>query len=115
MTLTDATGHRVSGATRAALRTSSRRRANCCAWSTTRSAASSARSTPAPSMTMAHVLKAWLHLLGTEPGGLARRERVPALLPHALDADERERGHLDAAQRAGRGSLAGGRRCASKT
>ncbi len=49
----------------------------------------------APAMTMAHVLKAWLHLLGTEPAALpvARQclERA-----NRLEANERERGHLEA-------------------
>ena len=49
----------------------------------------------APQMVMAHALKAYLHLLGTEPAGLpvARAcHEAAARLP----ADERERGHLDA-------------------
>lgn len=51
-----------------------------------------------PAMTMAHVLKAWLHLLGTEPDGLpVARDclRTAAALP----ANERERGHLRAITR----------------
>jgi tetratricopeptide (TPR) repeat protein len=50
-----------------------------------------------PQMTMAHVLKAWLHLLGTEPGALAvARAALDAAT--ALPADERERRHVAAAQ-----------------
>lgn len=48
-----------------------------------------------PAMTMAHVLKAWLHLLGTEPAGLpVARDclRAAGVLP----ANARERGHLQA-------------------
>jgi tetratricopeptide (TPR) repeat protein len=48
-----------------------------------------------PGMTMAHVLKAWLHLLGTEPAGLpvARDSLCTA---QGLPANARERGHLRA-------------------
>src|SRR5690606_28029896 len=48
-----------------------------------------------PGMTMAHALRAWLHLLGTEPDGLAVARqclRAAASLP----ANARERGHLQA-------------------
>lgn len=49
-----------------------------------------------PSMPMAHALNAWLHLLGTEPGGLpVARGSLQAAA--ALSADDRERGHLRAA------------------
>jgi len=47
----------------------------------------------APSMTMAHVLVAWLNLLGTEPGGLAPA-RAALEAARALPADERESMHL---------------------
>ncbi len=48
-----------------------------------------------PGMTMAHVLKAWLHLLGTEPGGLpVARQCLQAA--SRLQANARERGHLEA-------------------
>ena len=50
-----------------------------------------------PGMAMAHALKAWLHLLGTEPSGkavaLACCEAAAT-----LEADERERAHIDAAR-----------------
>jgi hypothetical protein len=48
-----------------------------------------------PDFVMAHVLKAWLHLLGTEPEGVAvaRACHTAAL---ALPADQRERGHIAA-------------------
>jgi hypothetical protein len=50
-----------------------------------------------PSMTMAHVLTAWLYLLGTEPAGLAVAREACALAA-ALPANERERMHLAAAR-----------------
>ena len=50
-----------------------------------------------PQMTMAHVLKAWLHLLGTEPSAVA--VAVTCLdTADRLDADERERAHIAAAR-----------------
>jgi tetratricopeptide (TPR) repeat protein len=50
-----------------------------------------------PAMVMAHALKAWLHLLGTEPSGLAAaRECLHAA--EASGANDRERGHLRAIQ-----------------
>jgi tetratricopeptide (TPR) repeat protein len=51
----------------------------------------------APGMTMAHLLKAWLHLLGTEPGGVAVA-RQACDDAAALPANERERMHLQAAR-----------------
>jgi len=49
----------------------------------------------APGMTMAHALRAWLHLLGTEPEGIpvARQCLRDA---EGLPANPRERGHLQA-------------------
>lgn len=49
-----------------------------------------------PGMTMAHLLQAWLHLLGTEPGGIAVA-RAACAAAGALPANERERLHLQAA------------------
>jgi hypothetical protein len=49
----------------------------------------------APDMVMAHALKAWLHLLGTEPAGLPVA-RACYQTGVALPANERERGHLQA-------------------
>jgi tetratricopeptide (TPR) repeat protein len=62
-----------------------------------------------PSMTMAHALKAWLHLLGTEPDGLpVARECLQAA--RALPATNRERGHLEAIRLVSEGHWrAGGR------
>lgn len=50
-----------------------------------------------PGMTMAYLLKAWLYLLGTEPGGLAVA-RAACDAAQALPANERERMHLRAAR-----------------
>jgi tetratricopeptide (TPR) repeat protein len=51
----------------------------------------------APGMTMAHVFKAWLNLLGTEPAGLPVA-RAACDAGAALPANERERLHLRAAR-----------------
>jgi tetratricopeptide (TPR) repeat protein len=62
----------------------------------------------APTMVMAHALKGYLHLLGTEPAGLAVAQACyEAAAP--LPADERERGHLEAVRllAAGRWRAAG--------
>jgi len=48
-----------------------------------------------PAMPMAHALHAWLHLLGTEPGGVPVA-RASLRTARALPADDRERGHLQA-------------------
>jgi hypothetical protein len=49
----------------------------------------------APAMTMAHALKAWLHLLGTEAAALpVARQSLQAAT--GLPANDRERGHLRA-------------------
>jgi hypothetical protein len=49
----------------------------------------------APDFVMAHALKAWLHLLGTEPGGLpVARESLE--IAEQLPATTREKGHLAA-------------------
>jgi tetratricopeptide (TPR) repeat protein len=50
-----------------------------------------------PAMTMAHVFKAWLHLLGTEPSGLLVAQAACEAAAR-LPANERERRHLRAAQ-----------------
>lgn len=49
----------------------------------------------APAMCMAHVLKGWLYLLGTEPKGIAVA-RACAASAAPLAATERERRHVDA-------------------
>jgi tetratricopeptide (TPR) repeat protein len=50
----------------------------------------------APGMTMAHLFKAWLHLLGTEPGGTPVALEACAAASR-LPANEREQLHLQAA------------------
>jgi len=51
-----------------------------------------------PTMVIAHALRAWLHLLGTEPGGLpVARESLRTALQ--LPANRRETGHLQAISR----------------
>lgn len=49
----------------------------------------------APGFAMAHAMKAWLNLMGTEPSGLAPA-REAAAAAAALAATERERGHVAA-------------------
>src|SRR5258706_2359116 len=48
-----------------------------------------------PRMPMAYALKAWLHLLGTEPAGVAVA-RAALRAAHGLPANPREKGHLRA-------------------
>lgn len=50
-----------------------------------------------PELTMAHLLKAWLHLLGTEPGGIAVA-RAACDAAERLPANLREQMHLQAAR-----------------
>ncbi|MCO6418784.1 tetratricopeptide repeat protein [Siccirubricoccus sp. KC 17139] len=51
-----------------------------------------------PGFVMAHALRAWLHLVGTEPGGLPVAREALAAAQH-LPATARERGHLAAIER----------------
>src|SRR4029453_278207 len=71
MSLTDATGHRLSGATPTSLAhfEQAARELLCLVDDPVGSIDRAIEASP--DMTMAHLLKAWLHLLGTEPGGLA--------------------------------------------
>lgn len=55
-----------------------------------------------PAMTMAHVLRAWLNLLGTEPAGWAAARQACAQAA-GLPATEREALHLQAAERLAHG------------
>ncbi len=49
-----------------------------------------------PGLVMGHVLRAWLHLVGTEPGGLPVA-RASITAARALPANDRERRHVAAA------------------
>jgi tetratricopeptide (TPR) repeat protein len=97
MNLIDSTGHRVSGATPDSLQAyeQAARELLCMVDDP---AASVARALAAsPEMTMAHVLQAWLHLLGTEPEGLVVA-KAACDAAAALPADDREQRHLAAAR-----------------
>jgi len=97
MNLIDACGHRVSGATPDSL-VLYEQAANELLCLVDDPVATVDRALAAsPEMTMAHLLKAWLHLLGTEPAGVAVAAGCCAAAA-ALPADERERAHLAAAQ-----------------
>ena len=103
MSLTDATGHRLSGANPSGLAHFEQAAHELLCLVDDPVGSIDRAIEASPGMTMAHLLKAWLHLLGTEPGGLVVAKACLAAAA-ALDADERERGHLDAAK-----ALAAGR------
>jgi hypothetical protein len=98
MTTRDSAGYGVSGATHASLAAfeHASHELRCYIGDPVASIERAIEASPA--MTMAHALKAWLYLLGTEPAGL---EVARACLRTAggLPANERERGHLEAARR----------------
>jgi tetratricopeptide (TPR) repeat protein len=92
----DATGHALTGATAAALDAfeQAAHEMRCLAGDPAGSIERALQA--APGMPMAHALKAWLYLLGTEPEGLpVARAAVEA--GSALQGNERERAHLHAA------------------
>jgi tetratricopeptide (TPR) repeat protein len=97
MNLIDATGHRVSGANAASLDAYEQAARELLCMVDDPVASVDRALAASPEMTMAHVLRAWLHLLGTEPAGLpvARASLAAAA---ALPADDRERRHIGAAQ-----------------
>jgi hypothetical protein len=97
MTLTDATGHRVSGATPAGLSLYEQASKELLCMVDDPVATVDRAVADAPEMTMAHVLKAWLHLLGTEPSARAVARRCCDAAGR-LAADEREGAHLAAAR-----------------
>ena len=103
MNLIDATGHRVSGATPSSLEAYEQAARELLCMVDDPVASIDRALAASPEMTMAHVLRAWLHLLGTEPDGIAVAQAACAAAA-ALPADEREQGHLVAAQ-----ALANGR------
>ena len=96
MSLNDALGHHVSGATPASLEAyeQAARELLCLVddplGSIDRALAA------APEMTMAHVLRAWMYLLGTESASLPAACAALAAAA-ALPADARERRHIAAA------------------
>ena len=94
-TLADSLGHAVSGATRQGLDTleTALHEMRCLVGDPVASVQHAIDA--APDMTLAHLVNAYLHLLGTEPAGreVARASHRAAL---ALPADERERGHREA-------------------
>jgi hypothetical protein len=108
MTIKDHHGHALSGATTGAVEAFERACAQLRCYVGDPVASVDEALAAAPRLTMAHALKAWLHLLGTEPAGLpVARDCLAAA--EALPADERERGHLAAigAVLQGRWRLAG--------
>jgi hypothetical protein len=97
MNMIDATGHRVSGADARGLALFEQASRELLCLVDDPVASVDAAIAASPDMTMAHVLKAWLHLLGTEPAAVA--VAVGCLdAADALDADERERAHIAAAR-----------------
>ena len=70
MTVTDIRDHRLSGATRAALAAYEDGLRQLSLYAGDPVAAADAALAESPEFVMAHALKAWLHLLGTEPAGV---------------------------------------------
>ena len=104
MTLLDQHGHRVSGANARSLDAFEQAQRELRCFIDDPVASVDRAIAESPDMPMAHVLKAWLHLLGTEPAGRAVADecnRAAAALP----ADERERAHLAASQALAAGRL----------
>jgi len=95
-TLIDATGHAVSGATPEGLSLFEQASRELLCLVDDPLATVQRALQAAPEMTMAHVLVAWLHLLGTEPSGNAVAAAA-CEAARALPADARERAHIDAA------------------
>ena len=103
MNTIDASGHRVSGANAESLAAFEQGARELLCMVDDPLASVERALAASPEMPMAHVLKAWLHLLGTEPEALAvARDSCAAAA--ALPADDRERRHVEAAS-----ALAAGR------
>src|SRR5262245_1993203 len=95
MPIRDAGGHALSGANARSLEHYERSLHQLrCYFGDPVAAVDSALS-ESPDFTMAHVLKAWLHLLGTEPEGLPVAAACHAAASR-LPLNDRERGHLTA-------------------
>jgi hypothetical protein len=97
MTVTDANGLALSGANERSLAHYEQALALLRCYVGDPVAAVDAAIAESPGFTMAHLLRGWLHLLGTEPDALpVARAAAGAAAP--LPANERERGHLAAVQ-----------------
>ncbi|RDE49428.1 MAG: tetratricopeptide repeat protein [Candidatus Accumulibacter meliphilus] len=103
MKMIDSTGHRVSGANAKSLQMYEQAARELLCMVDDPVASVEAAIAASPEMTMGHVLNAWLNLLGTEPSGIAPAH-ASLDVAERLDADERERAHIDAAR-----ALANGR------
>lgn len=97
MNMIDSTGHQVSGATPDGLAAyeQAARELLCLVDDPAASVARAIESSP--EMPMAYALQAWLHLLGTEPEGIAVA-RAACEAATALPANDREQRHLAAAR-----------------
>ena len=95
MTVSDSLGHLLSGASPTARDRYETALSLFRTYSGDPLAAVEAAITDSPEFVMAHMLKAWLNLLGTEPAGVAVA-RGCLLRARAFAASPRERGHLAA-------------------
>jgi tetratricopeptide (TPR) repeat protein len=93
MNLVDTRGHRFSGATAAALNSYELAVRQLNLYAGDPVAAADAALAESPAFVMAHALKAWLHLLGTEPGGVAvAHDALEAAM--RLSVNDQEQRHL---------------------
>jgi hypothetical protein len=97
MNLIDTHGHRISGATPESLAAYEQAERELLCMVDDPAATVERALRASPSMTMAHVLKAWLNLLGTEPAGNAVA-LASCDAAQMFEADERERAHIAAAR-----------------
>jgi hypothetical protein len=95
MALKDSVGYEVSGAGAPALETLERGMDEMRCYINDPVATVESALAASPQLTMGHVLKAYLHLLGTEPDGLPVA-RAACQAGQALPATDRERRHLQA-------------------
>jgi tetratricopeptide (TPR) repeat protein len=95
MTTTDLQGHSLSGASAVALEHYERALGLFRLYSGDPLAAAESAIADSPGFAMAHLLKGWLNLLGTEPAGIdVARDAHAAAAPHCRTT--REQGHLAA-------------------
>jgi hypothetical protein len=97
MNLSDRQGHRLSGASAAAVEAYDQAAHELLCMVEDPVASVERALAASPRMVMAHVLKAWLNLLGTEPAALPTA-RAALAAAASLPADARERDHVAAAQ-----------------